>query len=375
MNNKCGDYAVVYFGTIFIASFFAWLAQKFAKDKESKFKLNKIFWSLSILTLIITMGFRSIGVGIDDYAYNRIFNNVITHGPITEFLQTTMEPGYLILNYIIGLFTKDFQAVLLITSCIPIMLYYKAIEYERKNVNLFLAVFLFGALMYLYFFGIIRLFIAASIVTYALRFVFEKKNIKYVFFVLLATSFHYSAIFMLFLLYFSMEKEENPRKISSIILLVVVAMPIIIIVVSQVIFPSMGDRYQGYTTINSFKLSIDQFDKLPITLLALFLYKDLVKLNKNAKIYITLCALTTVISIYSTVVAIGRIQWYLNFSICILLPLSVRAINKNKLYKFWNILFVPIIICYGILYSYQTITIQESNQRMPDYSNVLFNKN
>ena len=370
MKSKCGEY-VIYYGTILLASLFAWLAQKFAKDKEEKFKLNKIFWILSIATLVITMGFRSIGVGVDDYSYRKIFNDVIAYGPITKFMQSTMEPGYLILNYIISLFTNDFQTVLFVTSCIPILFYYKAIEYERKNVNYFLTVFLFGTLMYLYFFGIIRLFIAASIATYALKYIFEKKNRKFVFFILLATTIHYSAIFMLFLLYFSTEKEEKPRKIRNIVLLITVAMPVVIIIISQVIFPNMGDRYSDYTTMNGLKLSIDQFDKLPITLLAIFLYKDLVKINKNTKIYITLSALTTVISIYSTMIGIGRIQWYLNFSICILLPLMVRAINKNKMYRYWNILFIPIIVVYAMFYSNKIIH-QESNEGMENYSNVLF---
>lgn len=362
---------MVYYGTILLASFFAWLAQKFAKDKKNCFRLNKFFWILSIATLVIIMGFRTIEVGVDDYSYKKIFDDVMAYGPITKFLQTTIEPGYLILNYIISIFTNNFQVVLIITSCIPILFYFKAIEYERKNVNFFLTVFLFGTLMYLYFFGIIRLFIATSIATYALRYIFEKKNKKFICYILFASTMHYSAIFMLFLLYFSTEKEDKPRKVRNIVILVTIAMPAIIIVVSQFIFPAMGDRYSSYTSLNTFRLSIDQFDKLPITLLAIFLYKDLIKINKNVKIYITLSALTTVISIYSTVIGIGRIQWYLNFAICILLPSIVRAINKNHLYKYWNILLVPIIIAYGVVYS-NNIVNQESNAGMRNYSNVLF---
>ncbi len=364
---------IVYYGTILLASTFAWLSQKFARDKENSFKLNKFFWILSITILIITMGFRACNVGVDDGAYKNIFNDVVNYGPIEKFLQTTIEPGYLILNYIISFFTKDFQVVLFITSCIPIVLYYKAIEYERKNVNFFLTVFLFGTLLYLYFFGIIRLFIAASIVTYALRYVFEKKSLKYILFILLATSIHYSAIFMLFLLYFSTEKEEKPRKMKNIILLITIAMPVIIIMVSQFIFPSMGDRYTNYTKINQLSLSINQFDKIPITIMALILYDYLKKINKNTKIYIVLSALTTVISIYSTVISIGRIQWYLNFANCILLPLVVRAINKNTLYKYWNILLIPIIIIYGLFYSYKILN-QPSYDGMLNYSNVLFDR-
>ena len=36
----------IYYGSILLAAFCAWLAQKFAKEKDEKFKLNKSFWIL-----------------------------------------------------------------------------------------------------------------------------------------------------------------------------------------------------------------------------------------------------------------------------------------------------------------------------------------
>ena len=363
---------LIYYGSILLAAFFAWLAQKFAKDKKGKFKLNKFFWILSIAVLTIVIGLRKSGVGVDDWQYEQIYNRVRVHGPIVEFLQETMEPGYLILNYIVGIFTSNFQVFLFIVSLISILFYYKAIEYERKNVNLFLVVFLFGTIMYLYFFGIIRLFLASSIIAYSLRYVFEKKSKKFIIFTILATSIHYSATFMLFLLYFSTEKEEKPRKIRDIVLLIVIGMPILILVVTQLIFPMMGQRYEHYLTLSGIKLSIDQFDKIPIVILSVIFYKQMKLLNRNARIYIVICALTTVISIYSTMVDIGRIQWYLNFSICILLPLIARSMNMLEKYKYWNIFFMPIILIYGVIFAYRIVFLQESNIYMTNYSNILF---
>ncbi len=364
---------VTYAFTVILASLFAWLAQKFAKDKKGKYKLNKIFWYLSMLTLIFTMGFRVIGVGVDDVTYERIFSTVRQIGPIQHFLNTTMEPGYLILNYIVGLFTDDFQIMILVIATIGIYLFYKAFEYERKNVNLFLTIFLFSTIFYFYYIGIIRLFLAASITAYALRFVMEKKTLKYVICIIIATTFHYSALFMIFLVYFSTEKEEKPRSMKNIILLVAIAMPIAIYFASQVIFPSMGDRYGSKTVVGNFNFALSQFQNLPIVLITIWLYKDMAKENKNIRIYIILYAMAIVISIYSTVLKIGRMQWYLNIAICIILPVIIRAVLKSK-YKYFTILLVPLVLLYGGIYAYRIIYLEPTNEGLRDYSNVFFKK-
>ena len=67
---------LIYYGSILLAAFFAWLAQKFAKDKKGKFKLNKFFWILSIAVLTIVIGLRKSGVGVDDWQYEQIYNRV-----------------------------------------------------------------------------------------------------------------------------------------------------------------------------------------------------------------------------------------------------------------------------------------------------------
>lgn len=361
---------ILHISTITLSAFFAGLSQKFATDKDGKMKLNKVFLIFSFLILFVMMGFRTVGVGVDDNTYNRIFQQVINNGPINVFKANTMEPGYLILNYIISFFTKKFQYALIILTFIPMFLYYKALTYEKKNVNMFLEFFLFGTIIYLYFYGIIRLFIAASIVAYALRYVSEKSTAKYVFMILLATTFHYSAFFMLFLIYFSTEKENEERNMKSLVFIVLIGMPVIIFFASNYIFPNMGERYNAYTTVGSFEFSIDLFDKIPIVLVSLFLYKDIKKFNPRIKLHIVIYSLASVISIYSTIINIGRIQWYLIFSVCILLPDIARAVNRSK-YRNFNIILVPLIMIYGILYMY-SIYNQTTNICMHEYTNILF---
>lgn len=363
---------IIYYGSILLASFFGWLSQKFATDKKEKFKLNKVFFILSILSLVFIMGFRTQGVGVDDNNYNRIFDQIKENGIWNYFMQTKLEPGYALANYIVGLFTDDFQVFIFLSSLIPTILFYKAIEYERKHVNYFLVIFLYGTVLHLYFFSITRLFIAASIVTYALRYVFEKKSFKYVMLVLLATTFHYSAIWMLLLLYFSTEKEEKPRDKKKTYIIAIVIFPIALAIFFNVIVPMIGTgKYEGYITQEVSGFSISDLDTLPFIILSLIFEKSISKDNPRIKIYNFMYALSLIIAIYSKFVGIGRLQWYLSFSLCIILPSVVRELIKSK-YKSMVVLLFPLIIIYGFWYSYRIVFVQSGNEGMRNYSNVLW---
>ena len=367
----------IYYGTIIIAAILAWISQVLADDKENKFKLNKIFFYMSAFILSITMGCRVSGVGVDDKTYELIFNQINNNGFLDIFVNTKMEPGYLILNQIVAIFTDDFQIFLYIASLIPILFFYKAIEYERKNVNFFLVIFLFGTLMYLYFFGIIRLFIAASIMAFSIRYIFEKNTLKYVLFILIASLFHYSALFMLLMVYFSSEKQERPKSMAKFIIITSIMIPILIIVTSQYVIPILGEsKFENYTELNTggFGISLGDLDKVPLLILAIIFKKDIDKMKgHDSRIYITMFALATVVAIFSKIGSsvIVRLQWYCMFSLCILLPLIARALTKTK-FKNFIILYIPIIIVYGIFYSYRIVFVQSSNECMTNYASILF---
>ena len=179
---------IVYYVFILLAAIFAYLAQVFSTRKNGEYKLNKFLYFISFSILLILVGFRVCGVGVDDYEYKRIFNAVSVDGPIEYFLKTTLEPGYILANWLIGFFTNDFQIVLVITTIIPLIFFYKAFELWQEKINFFLAFCLFGALMIVYFIGINRLFIAVGIFAYSLKY-FLKNDRK---------RFNYLILFILF---------------------------------------------------------------------------------------------------------------------------------------------------------------------------------
>ncbi|MDO5555311.1 MAG: EpsG family protein [Clostridia bacterium] len=361
---------VVYYGSIVLASLFAGLAQKFAKKENKKIiKLNRCLWIISFLLLLLPIGFRTCGVGVDDNNYKLMFDNTIKNGVIKQFLNTGLEPGYLLFNYFISLFTRNFQVIIFLTTFIPLVLYYKALEYEKDHINLFLGVFLFGTLLYLYFCGIIRLFIASSIIAFGLRYIIEKKTKKYIICIFIATLFHYSAFFLLFLTILSLNKKSQNRSKRWLVPVITIILPIVLYIIFSFVLPNLGRRYLNYQ-IGQGKISIWDFDKLPILLMCLILYNSIKKLNNNIYLYNLLCGISIVISIYTIWFPIGRIEWYCNFSICIILPSIIRAMKEIKKAE-GNLILLPFIIMYAVIYSYRITFIQASRESMLNYSNFL----
>lgn len=372
---------IVYLVYIIIASFFAFLAQKFdKKEKEHKItgKRAIIFYIMSCITLIVLMGFRKSGVGVDDVWYKDIFLKISKNGCISEFLATKMEIGYLLLNQIVCLFTQDFQVVIVITTIIPMILYYKAIEYEKNNISLPISIFLFGSLMCVYYFGIIRLFIAASIVAYSLRYIFENKPLKYIICILIAMTFHYSAGIMLIFIILAMKSGKHSKsaklnkRLLIVMIIVLIVIPICMFVLSEVIFPLMGSRYSRYR-LKYEGIGLNDFDKLPFFIMFILFYKIFNSKEKdtNTPMYILFYLMLTIISVYSSFMDIGRLQWYFNFAACILFSRVYRTIKESK-YKKLIIAYVPALFIYGILYMNTIINSPSRIRVMSKYINILF---
>ncbi len=364
------NYAVYYF-CIILAAIFAELSQIFAKDKNNAFKLNKFFYITSFLFLFVLIGLRKCGVGVDDYVYQDIFYDINNGGMIDTFFNIFLEPGYLLLNRIVGFFTDDFQVLLAIASFIPLFCYYKMFEYYRREIDFFTAIIVFGFVFVLYFFGIVRLFISTGICAYAFRYFFEKKQKKFNAFIILAAMFHYSAL-ILIILNLLINKEHNKKNLTKFYLIIALGIPLVFIVISKFIFPYVSFKYAGYVLNNNFKISLLNFDKVPFIILYYIFYGYLIKSNKNIKMHIVIFSLSIIISVYSSLVDFGRLEWYFAIEQCILLPMLVKSFSRSR-NAFINFILVPLVLVYCFLYSNRMFHAGDREHLYNNYQNVIFN--
>lgn len=170
---------------------------------------------ISGIVLFAIMGFKSSSIGNDTPSYLEFFNRLNRMSTLFD-ANTRFEKGYQLYNKLIGYFFKDSQALFIITAliCVACIIY----GISQYSINWQYSLFLFVGLRFYYFFlSGLRQSIAVSIIFVSYKFLKERKYIKYVALILLASTFHFSALIFIFAWPISRMKLNQ----SSIVKLVV----------------------------------------------------------------------------------------------------------------------------------------------------------
>lgn len=111
------------------------------------------------------LAFRNVS-GIDDPVYLEIFDLVKKTGWIRGFQMTTMEPGFLCLNWICSRIVDNYIFCQVICSTIPFIFFYMA--FKKHTGRIYYPLSLLYILCFLYFLmisaALVRMFIAISII-------------------------------------------------------------------------------------------------------------------------------------------------------------------------------------------------------------------
>ncbi|NOH16237.1 EpsG family protein [Clostridium cochlearium] len=336
-----------YIITVLLSTIFAELAQKYSWiNKSGKRVPHSFLWLISMAILIFVMGFRANSVGVDDLSYLKGYNIANSMGLIEYYETHVTEPGFYFLYRVVYLLFYNFQWLIILTSTITILCFYKALSYEIENTRLALGVFIFSSTQYFYYFGIIRMGLAVSIIAIGYRYILENKKKKYIYMVLLATMFHYSALFALVLLFIKSNKNMQFKR--NTIIKIALIIPLAFCSVRLLIYPFiMASRYQRYIKSSGI-ISTSFITSMPIFVLFLFHYNRFCVANRSYQFYFYLFIIKVFTEIFSPIIGIGRMVWYVNLSLCFLLPGTIR-VNKNYFIKVILLIFT---ILYCIFYSY-----------------------
>lgn len=166
----------------------------FGRTAQKGMKRNTyLIITFGVFTLLSAM--RSSNVGNDTPEYIRLFENVAASGNVSGY-SWRYETGYLYLNKLLSLLSSNSQIIIIVTSII-IMGGFARFVYKYSN-SLWLSVYLFFTLGY---YGMsmntVRLNIAIVVVLFSYDFLREKKLIKFIITVFLASLFHRTAIIFL----------------------------------------------------------------------------------------------------------------------------------------------------------------------------------
>lgn len=335
------------------------LALLSCKKGKSNFKIL-----LSGMTLFLLMGLKGKSVGNDTSNYILFFNNM-KEVPTLLNPNSRFEYGYQIYSKIIGIFW-DYQVLFIITALICIICVLYGIIKNSKNWQY--SLFLFVGLRFYYFFlSGLRQSIAVSIIIVAYTFLKQKKIKGYILLVLLASTFHFSAL--IFLLAWPISKmkftQKNILKILAITLIIYIFFsPIITILLNH-----MPDYYSGYLTKEAGSANnIGNYIGTIIPILALLFIEitgcfkednlndvqeekreEGIKKVDNMDLQLFFLLISAALSFISTKASIldRMVQYYWIFSV-ITIANAIFSIKDTKKRTVWFLIISSFVILYNI---------------------------
>lgn len=285
--------------------------------RDSSTKCNPFIFLLLVLHLALFLGLRMPKVGVDTARYVYIFQ----HFNLVDF---DYEVGYMIFNYLLSLFTDNERVFLLTTALVTIvpvgiMIY----KYSDKP---FLSWFIYICMYYYSFnFSGIRQSLAASFLVMAFMLIVNKHPVWASVFVVIASSFHTSALIFLLAVFL---RNHKWKKID---ILIIIFSYIIIFIFRTPLFNLITSIfYEEYQVVET---NAYTWMFIHIVLLALLIFlKTYDGENKIVDLTLTLftvgCAFMLLTSVGTNVL---RVANYFNVFIVLLIPNSLKVIeNKSR---------------------------------------------
>lgn len=160
-----------------------------------------LFWYLLILSLFV--GCADMLGGFDRYIYGFYFDNMSEYvkdgdglnTPRMKMLGYRTEMGYVLWNYLLAHCTQNRYVFIFATTILIYSLLFISIKKYAENYPF--ALMLFMALWFFFTFTYLRQVIAATIGYLAVQYVIDRKLWKFLIVVVIAFSFHNSAIILL----------------------------------------------------------------------------------------------------------------------------------------------------------------------------------
>lgn len=306
------------------------------KNKTTGDRLEKAL--MVALTCSIPAFFAGVryGIGTDYFNYVDIFDN-IKYG-----MQVRTEPGYNLINWIVAKMGGNEHVLFFVVSFMTVLFVYLFLDEYKDKISVGLGMFVYMCVFYNQSYNVVRQYLAMSICLYALVFLDRKQSFKYHSLVLLAISFHTSAIIMLpmYFLYNYVGKKGwfAQLLIYGAVILGVLNFDKVLVFVSKYIFKdpyyvlAYGQLFA--TGERGFSLGV-LFIFAPYIILGIIFNKRLRKDAPEFTMYLFMiiigCFLRSVASL--GVKYLGRVGDYFYITIVWMMPYMYRRFKESKNYQ------------------------------------------
>lgn len=192
---------------------------------ESKSKVNRKLYMVSIFMIFFILStFRSVNIGNDTREYFRVFKLICSSNSLSSAIELTRyEVGFVTLNYVISRVTTNFAVLL---GAVTVFYLFSILRFVKKYassvttvVTLCFTLFMFYDVM-----NIVRQCISVAIFLFAIDFLIERKPVKYIFLIILATLFHNMSVVLIFLYFLPKIDFKKVRNLVKWIFICAIAL-------------------------------------------------------------------------------------------------------------------------------------------------------
>lgn len=368
-----------YIITFTISLFFAFLAIRHYKRNLSLISI--IFISISIIVPALLAAGRTEEIGTDVNNYVVPIWNLV-HTVDSSLLSTIfaigyIEPGYIVINWLVAQFSDDiFWLLLIIQLVILIPIYIGAFKLKKKLSPLWI-LFLYYCVIYNETLNLVRQSIALSFCFLALSFLFDNKDKFFIIISVFAFFFHNSAIlmFLIYLLYlFCIKGYVSKYRILTYGIIgfgifCVFSFSILINIFVQ--YGLLKVKYLAFAegTFDGHLSKVAFFFKIFSMLLVWWLTSKTRKINSLLKKFFKFVAFYDVLFCLmgATVVYISRISLYTQLVMFFILALLING--KQGVEKITSIKIL--LFLSGLFYWYFAFVVSGVSETYP-YKSILF---
>lgn len=310
---------------------------------------STLFWIIMGLGLFVGLG-DMLG-GYDRYIYGELFDSsadAIREGKwLTEtyiYGLYSREIGYIAFNYFMGFLTSNRYIYILVLTLITYYLIFRS--FSQNLYNYLFGIIIFLGLYFFFTFTYIRQMMAAVILWNSIKYIIDKKLIKFILVVILAASFHNSALLFLPLYFVS----HRIYKAQYVVIAMVGCFMLGLTPLPMGLFETYGDisgdleRAELYTIEDTSGFRIEYvLEAVVFLFIILSNYKDFKSSDRRLPVILN-CALCFcgILLIFTRSINGGRLSWF--FMLGIITSLSYLAQKKN----FRKLRPIVVILMFGL---------------------------
>lgn len=343
---------IFYISLIFVCYFISavFVSVKF-RFNTRRFENGCVIFPL--LILLCVKGFALCGVDlVGGYKYN--FESAES---MKTFRDQTVEIGYRFINVVVKQFTSNYAFFVFIVALLTIIPVFYILRKYRSDINIPISILMYSAIFFLPGISLIRIYLASSICMLSFDALFEKKYMKAVFWVFIASTIHITAIIMLIPCLFFVLKVN--RKFFTVALLVAI---VVLYTGREAISSFLLGRYVIYSVSSEISLGTEWiWFYLPMVLFYFYVMKTLRKtsseqINSESIRLFKLSSIWMLIGIFFSLAQyavniFGRLVVYtLPLILFVASGLNILKLLNRKKYKFMLLLTVGYIVLRFVIY-------------------------